>query len=90
MKPMADRITFSDLLRMNTPVITGTQAAQAIGMDPPTLFNYAREDLDRPIENKRVQFPCQVSGTHLKIPRIPFLKWWGITDEEIKNKMLEG
>lgn len=87
---MADRITFDDLLLMNTPVISGTQAAQAMGMDPTRLFDYAREDLDRPIENKRIQFPCQVSGTHVKIPRVPFLKWWGITDEEIENRRLNA
>ena len=83
MKPMADRVTFSDLLLMNTPVITGTQAAQAMGMDPTRLIGYARE------KPEMIQFPFQVSGTHMKIPRVPFLKFWGCTDEEIENRRLK-
>ena len=79
---MADRVTFSDLLLMNTPVITGTQAAQAMGMDPTRLIGYARE------KPEVIQFPYQMSGTHMKIPRVPFLKFWGCTDEEIENKRL--
>jgi hypothetical protein len=80
---MADRITFSDLLQMNTPVISGTQAAQAMGMDPTRLIGYARE------KPEMIQFPFQVSGTHMKIPRVPFLKFWGCTDEEIENRRLK-
>jgi len=79
---MADRITFSDLLLMNTPVITATQAAQAMGMNPTRLIGYANE---RP---ELIQFPFQVSGNHMKIPRVPFLKFWGCTDEEIRNRRL--
>ena len=83
MKPMADRITFDDLLRMTTPVITGTQAAQAMGMDPTRLIGYANE------KPEAIHFPYQMSGSHMKIPRIPFLKFWGCTDEEIENRRLK-
>ena len=79
---MADRVTFDDLLKMNTPVITGTQAAQAMGMDTTRLLGYARE---RP---ELVRFPFQLSGNRMKIPRVPFLRFWGCTDEEIANKKL--
>ena len=79
---MAERVTFDDLLKMNTPVITGTQAAQAMGMDTTRLIGYARE---RP---ELVRFPFQLSGNRMKIPRVPFLRFWGCTDEEIANKKL--
>ena len=72
-------MTFDDLLRMTTPVITGTQAAQAMGMDPTRLIGYARE------QPELLQFPFQLSGNRVKIPRIPFLKFWGFTDEEIQR-----
>ena len=79
---MPKRMTLNDLLLMNTPVIPGTWAAQAIGMDPTRLIGYARE---RP---ELVPYPYQLSGNRMKIPRIPFLKWIGITDEEIATKKL--
>ena len=77
---MSERITFDDLLRMDTLMITGTQAAQAMGMRPARLIGYARE---RP---ELIQFPYQLSGNRMKIPRIPFLKYWGMTDREIKDR----
>ena len=79
---MPKRMTLNDLLLMNTPVIPGTWAAQAMGMDPTRLIGYARE---RP---ELVPYPYQLSGNRMKIPRIPFLKWIGITDEEIATKKL--
>ena len=79
MTRMAERITFDDLLRMKSPVITATQAAQAMGMHPSRLIGYARE------QPELIQFPYQMSGNRMKIPRIPFLKFWGATDEEIKS-----
>ena len=79
---MPKRMTLNDLLLMNTPVIPGTWAAQAMGMDPTRLIGYARE---RP---ELVPYPYQLSGNRMKVPRIPFLKWIGITDEEIATKKL--
>ena len=76
------RTTFDDILAMNTPVITGTQAAQAMGMATTRLLGSARE------KPELIQFPYQLSGRHMKIPRVPFLKFWGCTDEEINNKRL--
>ena len=94
---MADRVTFNDLLAMSTPVITGTQAAQAMGMDPTRLIGYAREKpeaIQFPYQisgtHMKIQFPYQISGTHMKIPRIPFLRFWGCTDEEIENRRLKA
>jgi hypothetical protein len=79
---MSNRTTFDDILAMNTPVITGTQAAQAMGMDTTRLLGYARE------KPELIKFPFQLSGNRMKIPRVPFLKFWGCTDEEIHNKRL--
>ena len=79
---MQKRMTLNDLLLLNAPVIPGTWAAQAMGMDPTRLIGYARE---RP---ELVPYPYQLSGNRMKIPRIPFLKWLGCTDEEIAEKKL--
>ena len=79
---MQKRRTLNDLLLMNTPVIPGTWAAQAMGMDPTRLIGYARERPDL------VPYPYQLSGKRMKIPRVPFLKWLGCTDEEIAEKKL--
>lgn len=79
---MQKRMTLNDLLLLNTPVIPGTWAAQAMGMDPTRLIGYARERPDL------VPYPYQLSGNRMKIPRVPFLKWLGCTDEEIAEKKL--
>jgi hypothetical protein len=76
------RMTMDDLVRMNSAVIPGTWAAQVMGMNPTRLVGYAR---DRP---DLLQFPFQLSGNHVKIPRVPFLKWLGVTDEQIERKSL--
>jgi len=78
------RMTFDDLVRMETLVIPGTWAAEAMGMDPTCLIGYARE---RP---EMLHFPYQLSGNRMKVPRIPFLKFWGVTDEEIAARQLRG
>ena len=79
---MQKRMTLNDLLLLNAPVIPGTWAAQAMGMVPTRLIGYARE---RP---ELVPYPYQLSGNRMKIPRVPFLKWLGCTDEEIAEKKL--
>lgn len=79
---MQKRMTLNDLLLLNSPVIPGTWAAQAMGMDPTRLIGYARERPDL------VPYPYQLSGNRMKIPRVPFLKWLGCTDEEIAEKKL--
>jgi len=76
------RKTLDDLVRMNSAVIPGTWAAQVMGMNPTRLVGYAR---DRP---DLIPFAFQLSGNHVKIPRVPFLKWLGVTDEQIAQKRL--
>lgn len=78
------RVTFDDLLRMKSPVIPGTWAAQAMGMNPTRLIGYARE---RP---ELVPYKFQLSGKRLKISRVSFLKFWGYSDEEIKRSASEA
>ena len=64
-------MTVEDLKKMKEPVISGTMAAKVMGMDSSRLIGYARE------HPERIQFPFQISGNRLKIPRIPFLRWLG-------------
>ena len=75
---MAKRITFDDLLLMDTPIIPGTWAAQAMGMSTDRCFDYARTN--------RLPFPVITSGKRVKVARIVFLKFWGMTDEQIRKK----
>ena len=74
------RKTFDDLLQMDAVVIPGTWAAQAMGMDPGRLIGYARE------KPELIGYPVQISGNRLKVARVPFLKYWGLTQEEIDEK----
>lgn len=76
------RHTFEDLLKMDSLVIPGTWAAEAMGMDATRLLGYARE------KPEMLHFPFQLSGNRMKIPRIPFLRFWGVTDEQIAKKSL--
>ena len=77
-----NRMTLDDLLLVESPVIPGTWAAEVMKMDSSRLIGYARE---RP---ELIAFPYQLSGNRMKIPRVPFLRWLGCTDEQIKNKRL--
>ena len=79
---MTERMTLDDLVRMDSAVIPGTWAAQVMGMKPTRLIGYARE---RP---ELIPFTYQLSGNHMKIPRVPFLKWLGVTDQQIEQKSL--
>ena len=74
------KVTFDDLLRLDSAVIPGTWAAQAMGMDPTRLIGYARE---RP---ELIPYPFQLSGKRMKIPRVPFLRFWGFSEDEINKK----
>lgn len=76
------RHTFEDLVRMESLVIPATWAAEAMGMDATRLIGYARERPDM------IPFEYILSGNRMKIPRIPFLQYWGVTDEQIKRKSL--
>ncbi len=78
---MTDRKTFDDLIRMESPVIPGTWAAQAMGMDTGRFLEYARTG--------QLPFNVLTSGSHVKVARVPFLRYWGCTDEEIKNRRLK-
>ena len=68
-------MTVEDLKRMKEPIISGTTAARLIGMHPTRLIGYARE------HPERIQFPFQISGNRMKVPRIPFLRWLGEIEE---------
>lgn len=76
-----DGHNFESIIEMDNLIISCTQAAHAMGMHTTKLLEYARRG--------EIQFPYQMSGDHrMKIPRIPFLKFWGVSDEEIANKKL--
>ena len=78
-----ERMTIDDLLRMTTPTIPGTLAAKVMGMSSTRLLGYARE---RP---ELLPFNYILSGNHMKISRLSFLKWvLDCTDEELEKKML--
>lgn len=68
-------MTVEDLKKMKKPVISGTMAARVIGMDSTRLIGYARE------HPEKIQFPFQISGNRMKVPRIPFLRWLGENDQ---------
>ncbi len=80
---VGERVTFSDLMQLSTPVITGSQAAEAMGMSPTRLLGYAKE------KPELIPFPYQLSGNSMKVPRIPFLKFWGCISENNQDEILK-
>ena len=74
---MPERMTCDDLLRVTSPVIPGTWAAQAMGMDSGRFFEYARAG--------KLPFNAITSGNRVKVSRVAFLRFWGYTDEQIER-----
>ena len=79
---MMARITLADIARMEDDFIPGTMAAEALGIQRGRLSQYARE---RP---ELIHFPYQLSGSRMRVARVPFLRYWGFSEEEITKKEL--
>ena len=54
--------------------ISAVDAAKIMGCDPNSLRQQAREDASK------LGFPVNVVGRRVKIPRKPFMKFWGLED----------
>lgn len=67
------KLTLDDIAVLDCPVLTPDQAAPAIGMKPDTLRNVAKTEDGR----KGLGFRVVVYGNEVRIPRIPFLAYFG-------------
>ena len=71
-------VTMEDIKAMTDDFITPATAAAVMKMDTGRLIGYARSG--------QLPFPVQISGNRVKIPRIGFLRAFGIEAEERKRK----
>ena len=71
-------MTVDDVKAMTDDFITPATAASVMKMDVGRLIGYARSG--------QLPFPTVISGNRVKIPRIGFLRTFGIEAEERKRK----
>lgn len=67
------RITADDLRKIDRPYITPVEAAAYLGGDPCFIRAAARE------KPELLGYPVSVVGKITKIPKEPFLRYWGET-----------
>jgi len=67
-----------NLIDLDEPTISSTQAAPYIPCDPYNLTLAARD----PDARAALGFPVIVMGNRVRIPRIPFLKFLGLVPED--------
>jgi hypothetical protein len=72
------RVTIEDIKAMTEDFITPAAAASVMKMDTGRLIGYAR--------GGQLPFPVVVSGNRVKIPRIGFLRFLGVEEEERDRK----
>lgn len=73
-------MTLDDIRKMDTPTITPAIAAQVLNCDP----HYIRVAAVQCPE--QLGFPVTRLGNRTKIPRIPFLRFMGVTEEDSKER----
>lgn len=67
-------MTMNDVAEMTCDFITPAVAASVLKMDTGRLIGYARKG--------ELPFPAVVSGNRVKIPRLAFLKAYGLIEED--------
>ena len=65
-------MTLEEMKASDKLFLTPAEVAPVLGSDPHTVRCTARQ---RP---ELLGFPFTFSGSHMKIPRIPFLCWMGV------------
>ena len=65
-------MTLEEMRASDKLFLTPAEVAPVLGSDPHTVRCTARQ---RP---ELLGFPFTFSGSHMKIPRIPFLRWMGV------------
>lgn len=69
---MAGKKTIQEIMDSSAEFLTPTEVSGVLGCDAHTLSLTARQ---RP---ELVNFPFAFSGSRMKIPRIPFLRFMGV------------
>ena len=72
-----------EILAADSVTISANLAERALGIRRGRLADYARE---KPDAIRHI--PHIPSGNRVKVIRVPFLRWLGCTEEEIKEKRL--
>lgn len=77
-------MTLDDIKAMNTSVITPAVAARVLECDP----HYIRVAAVQCPE--QLGFPVSRIGNRTKIPRIPFLRFMGVPEDELTERRMEA
>ena len=72
-----------EILAADSVTISANLAERALGIRRGRLADYARENPEVSAHSPHIP-----SGNRVKVIRVPFLRWLGCTEEEIKEKRL--
>jgi hypothetical protein len=67
-------MTIEELKNLKEEFLTASQAASVLRMDTGRLIGYAKKG--------ELPFPVVISGNRVKIPRLAFMKQYGLIEEE--------
>ena len=67
-------MTIEELKNLKEEFLTASQAASVLRMDVSRLIGYAKAG--------QLPFPTVISGNRVKIPRLAFMKQYGLIEEE--------
>ena len=67
-------MTIDELKNLKEEFLTASQAASVLRMDTGRLIGYAKKG--------ELPFPVVISGNRVKIPRLAFMKQYGLIEEE--------
>lgn len=67
--------TLGDIAAMDKDMLTVNDICGVLGSDPQTIRTCARQ------MPEMLGFPTVVMGTRVKIPRLPFLRFMGVSGE---------
>ena len=73
---LVSAVTLEDVRAMRDDFISAATAASVLRMDTSRLIGYAKEHPDW------LPFPVVISGNRVKVPRVAFLKAYGVIEEE--------
>jgi nitrous oxide reductase len=75
---MVSRMTLEEIKALKDDFLSASTVASVLRMDTGRLIGYAKSG--------QLPFPVVVTGNRVKIPRIAFLKQYGLIEEEREEK----
>ena len=69
---------------MNNWFLTVMETALLLGCDPQCLRSQARSNPDQ------LGFPVTIVGRRIRVPRVPFIEYIGMPQEELEARLMEA